>query len=306
VIVKNVRMQRPVWRRARPAVLAVPLLLGGCYPGVLSPAGYVGASDRTILLDSLGIMLAIIVPTIVLTLSFAYWFRASNKKATYLPTWAFSGRVEMVTWGVPLLTIMLLGGVTWVGAHQLDPAEPIPGGKQPLVIQGVSLDWKWLFIYPDQHVATVNELYIPAGTPVKFELTSASVMNAFFVPQLGSMIYTMNAMSSTLNLIADKPGDYRGVSAHYSGDGFADEHFTVHAVPEDQFTAWVGSTQGKGPTLDDDTYKQLMKPSMGVAPYAYGTVEPDIYNKILSQALPPSPYPANESSDNSHKTASSL
>ncbi len=202
-------------------------LLAGCAPAVLDPAGPVGTANRTLLLDSLAIMLVIVVPTILATLAFAWWFRSSNPRARRLPNWAYSGQIELVTWSIPLMTIILLGGVAWVGSHELDPARPLPskGGGPAMEVQVVALDWKWLFIYPGQKVASLNELVIPAGMPVHFTLTSASVMNAFFVPQLGSMIYVMNGMASDLNLQADKPGVFHGLSAHYSGDGFSDMHF---------------------------------------------------------------------------------
>ena len=200
-------------------------------------------ADYTILIDSLAIMLAIVVPTIVATLGFAWWFRASNTRARYLPDWAYSGQLELIVWAIPLLTIMLLGGVAWIGSHDLDPAKPLPSKDAPLEVQVVSLDWKWLFIYPDQQVASVNQLVIPAGVPVHFSLTSASVMNAFFIPQLGSMIYTMNGMTTQLNLQADAPGTFPGLSSHYSGDGFSDMHFDVEAVPADHFSAWVDATR---------------------------------------------------------------
>src|SRR5208282_5968507 len=163
-------------------------LLGGCNAVVLDPKGPIGIADKTILIDSLVIMLAIVVPTVAATLAFAWWFRASNTKATYLPDFVYSGRIELVVWAIPPLVIMLLGGVAWIGSHDLDPAKPLASDTPPLEIQGVSLDWKWLFIYPNQHIASVNQLVVPAGVPIHFSLTSASVMNAFFIPQLGSMI----------------------------------------------------------------------------------------------------------------------
>ena len=175
--------------------------------GVLDP-GPTGAANRTILVDSLAIMLAIVVPTVVATFAFAWWYRASNTRARYRPDWAFSGQLELVVWAIPLMVILLLGGVTWIGSHQLDPARPIASKAAPLEIQVVSLDWKWLFIYPDQRVATVNQLVVPVGVPLHFALTSASVMNAFFIPQLGSMIYTMNGMTTQLWLQADHAGTY--------------------------------------------------------------------------------------------------
>src|SRR5262245_40712371 len=166
------------------AILVAPFLLTACQPAILDPQGPIGLANKTILIDSVIIMLAIVVPTILATFAFAWWFRASNTRAIYLPDWEFSGRIELIVWSIPLLVIMLLGGVAWIGSHDLDPAKPIPSAAPPLEIQGVSLDWKWLFIYPDQGIASVNELVVPVGVPLRFPLTSASVMNAFFIPQL--------------------------------------------------------------------------------------------------------------------------
>src|SRR5207245_2747459 len=251
--------------------MALPLLLVGCQPALLDPRGPIGRAEKIILIDSLAIMLAIVVPTIVATLAFAWWFRASNRKARYLPTWAFSGRIELVVWSIPILVILLLGGVTWIGSHDLDPARPIASNAEPLELQVVSLDWKWLFIYPGQRVAAVNQLVVPAGVPLHFSLTSASVMNVFFVPQLGSMIYTMNGMSTELWLHADEPGSYAGRSAHFSGDGFSDMQFDVKAVSPAEFTAWVGTARGSGPTLDTPTYHALMAQSIADRPSTYAS-----------------------------------
>jgi len=280
-------------RIRRCAALATTLSLASCGPSVLNPQGYVGAGDRQILLDSLGIMLVIIVPVIIATAIVAWWFRASNTRARYMPDFVYSGSIELVIWSIPLMTIMLLGGVAWVGSHNLDPAAPLPSKTPPLDIQVVSLDWKWLFIYPKQDIASVNRLVIPVGTPVHFVLTSASVMNAFFVPQLGSMIYTMNRMADRLNLIADHPGTYYGESAMISGDGFATMHFDVDAVPADQFTTWVTAAKRSGPSLDTQTYADLTKQSMSVQPFTYRAVQPDLFLKIVTQVVPPGPGPEN-------------
>src|SRR5713226_4168360 len=226
-------------RAARCAAVVAPIVLTACQPAVLDPQGFIGLAERTILIDSLAIMLAIVVPTIAATLAFAWWFRASNRRATYLPDFKYSGRIELIVWSIPLLTILLLGGVAWIGSHDLDPAKPLASSTPPLEVQGVSLDWKWLFIYPSQRVASVNRLVVPAGVPIHFSLTSASVMNAFFIPQLGSMIYTMNGMTTQLNLQADVVGTFRGLSSHYSGDGFSDMNFEVLALPAEQFAAWI-------------------------------------------------------------------
>ena len=191
---------------ARCTIVMLAIVLTACQPAVLDPRGIIGIAEKTILIDSLAIMLAIVIPTVAATFAFAWWFRASNTRARYLPDFAYSGRLELIVWAIPLLVIMLLGGVTWIGSHDLDPAKPLASNTPPLEVQVVSLDWKWLFIYPEQHVASVNQLLVPAGVPVHFSLTSASVMNAFFIPQLGSMIYTMNGMTTQLNLQADAPG----------------------------------------------------------------------------------------------------
>ncbi len=275
-----------------PLILAL-LALTSCQPGVLDPAGPIAGAERTLLFDSLLIMLAIIGPTILAIIAFAWWFRASNPRAKRLPDFAYSGQIELVTWGVPLLTITLLGGVAWVGSHELDPAKPLPirAGEKPLEVQVVSLDWKWLFIYPDQGVASVNELAIPAGTPVHFQLTSASVMDSFYIPQLGSMIYTMNRMSSDLNLQADQPGTYWGLSTHLSGDGFSDMHFGVRALDKAGFDAWIAAAHSSGPALDAARYAELAKQSIKDPVTTFSSVDPKLYQKIVTQELAPGPGP---------------
>jgi cytochrome o ubiquinol oxidase subunit 2 len=265
------------------------VLFGGSAMNILDPQGPIGAADKTILIDSLAIMLAIVLPTIVAIFGFAYWFRASNTKAFYWPDWEYSGRIELVVWSIPALTVILLGGVAWIGAHQLDPAKPIEGPGKPLTIQAVSLDWKWLFIYPDQTIATVNTLTVPAGVPLQFQLTSASVMNVFFIPQFGSMIYTMNGMATRLNLRADRPGTFGGLSAHFSGDGFSDMHFDVHVVPAEQFSKWAQDASTAAKALDERSYQELAKPSMNNVPAIYRLADPDLFNAIVTQKLPPAP-----------------
>ena len=269
-------------------------LLAGCQPAVLDPRGPVGLANKTILVNSMAIMLAIVVPTIIATLAVAWWFRASNTRARYLPDWEFSGRIELVVWSIPVMVIILLGGVAWIGSHELDPAKPLDSKVPALEVQVVSLDWKWLFIYPDQGIASLNELVVPAGVPLHFSLTSASVMNSFFVPQLGSMIYTMNGMSTQLYLRADQPGTFAGLSAHYSGDGFSDMHFEVRALTAEQFAAWVGTTKSDHTTLDAASYTELAKQSTKVKPAVYGTAEPGLYNQIVMQHLAPGPGPGTE------------
>jgi cytochrome o ubiquinol oxidase subunit 2 len=266
-------------------LLAVLLIgaaaLGGCTEGVLDPRGPIASADRQILVNSLGIMLAIVIPTILATLGVAFWFRESNERARYRPNFRYSGRLEMLVWSIPAMTVFLVGGVAWVGSHDVSPSKPIASTEKPLRIQVASLDWKWLFIYPDQGVASVNQLTIPVGTPVSFELTSSGVMNSFFVPQLGSQIYTMAGMVSHLHLQADDPGTYRGMSAQFSGDGFSDMHFNVDAVPTEKFAQWVDLARRAGPELNAKTYADLAKPSGAVAPFTYRAVAPDLFGSIL-------------------------
>jgi cytochrome o ubiquinol oxidase subunit 2 len=275
-----------------PAVVAISvilaLMLGGCSEGVLDPKGPIASAERQILFNSLGIMLAIVIPTILATLGVAYWFRSSNTRAVYLPDFHYSGRLELLVWSIPAMTVLLVGGVAWVGAHDLDPRKPIASAAKPVAVQVVSLDWKWLFIYPDEGIASVNRLTVPVGTPLSFTLTSSGVMNSFFVPQLGSQIYTMAGMATRLQLQADRPGTYPGLSAQFSGNGFADMRFTVDAVPAAQFAQWVMAARRTGPALDPDTYADLAKPSEAVAPFTYRTVDPDLFDRILSSASQPS------------------
>ncbi len=273
----------------RYVLLAVALLgaasLGGCSEGVLDPQGPIAAAERQILFNSLGIMLAIVIPTILATLAFAYWFRASNTRARYLPEFEYSGRLELLVWSIPIMTVLLVGGVAWVGSHDLDPPKPIASAVKPVRVQVVSLDWKWLFIYPDEGVASVNHLTVPVGTPVNFELTSAGVMNSFFVPQLGGQIYTMAGMVTRLNLQADNTGTYRGISANYSGAGFSDMHFNVDAVSPEQFAQWVSAARNGGQVLDAQAYADLVKPSEAVAPFTFRAVAPGLFGTIVSADL---------------------
>jgi cytochrome o ubiquinol oxidase subunit 2 len=262
-----------------------------CHEGLLDPQGPVSAAEIAILIDASLIMLAIIVPTILATLGFAWWFRASNPRAKYRPDFSYSGRIELVVWSIPVMVILLLGGVSWIGSHRLDPATPIESSIAPLEVQVVSLDWKWLFLYPSQGIASVNLLEVPAGTPVHFKLTSASVLSAFFVPQLGSMIYTMNGMTTQLNLMADRAGAYRGMSSHFNGDGFSNMHFTLLAVEPAQFATWVAHARQAGPVLDAANYRALTRQSINVAPYTFRAADAGLFGDIVMQTLPPGPGP---------------
>jgi cytochrome o ubiquinol oxidase subunit II len=266
------------------AVVCAVMLVASCQPaGILDPRGPIAAAERLLLINTTAIMLVVVVPVILATLAFAWWYRSSNPRAGRSPDLRYEGRMEFVIWSIPALTVMLLGGVIWISSHELDPRAPIPANTDPLRVDVVALDWKWLFIYPDQGVAAVNQLVIPAGTPVNFRLTSATVMNSFFIPQLGSQIYTMGGMTTHLSLLADAPGEFPGFSANYSGDGFSQMRFIAKAVPAGDFDAWVAQVRGAGSALDDAAYAELAKPSQAVPPTTYGSVAPRLFEHIVDQ-----------------------
>lgn len=270
------------------AVAAAALALGGCNWGVLDPKGPVGIDQRLILVDSLAIMLVIVLPVLAATVAFAWWFRASNTRAFYWPEWEFSGTVEIIVWSIPLLVVVVLGGVAWYGSHELDPYKPLPlkAGEKALEVQVVSLDWKWLFIYPEQKVAAVNVLYLPTGRPVHFNITSATVWNTFFIPQLGGMIYSMAGMTTQLNLQADQAGTYRGLSAMISGEKFSDMYFDVHAVKDDEFKKWVTEAKGANDAMDTAHYAKLAQTSDTAPVSTYKDIDPNLFNSIVNLTAP--------------------
>jgi len=274
-------------------LLVLASCLAGC-TGVLDPKGPVGVAERLVLLDSVFIMLAIVIPVILATLGFAWWFRATNPRATYRPTWAFSGHLELIVWAIPTLVITFLGGIAWFGSHQLDPYKALSDSAKPLEVEVVSLDWKWLFIYPDEGIATVNQLVLPVGTPVHFRLTSSGVMNSFFVPQLGSQIYTMAGMTSQVSLQADQAGTYDGLSAQFSGEGFADMRFAVNALAAADYAKWIANAKAGNSTLDVPAYVELALPSKNVPAVTYSAVASNLFEAVVAQTLPEAPAAAGD------------
>lgn len=239
--------------------------------------------EREILLNSTVIMLAVVVPVILMAVAFSWWFRTGNTSAKRRLDWTYSGPMEVLVWGVPAAVIMFLGGIAWIGSHDLDPGKPIESANAPLEVQVVSLDWKWLFIYPELGVATVNRLVVPANRPLAMELTSGSVMNSFFVPQLGSQIYVMANMGTRLHLMADHPGTFPGFSAHYSGVGFSSMRFNVDAMPQADFDRWLVGARKGSQTLDTSAYGQLAKPGTKVTEASFAKVSPGLFQNIMSQ-----------------------
>jgi cytochrome o ubiquinol oxidase subunit 2 len=274
----------------------IGLTTSGCGQGILAPVGPIADGERLILLDALGIMLLIAVPTILATLWFAWWFRASNRAALYRPSWAYSDKLEVIVWAIPALVVLFLGGVAWIGSHQLDPARPITSAVRPLEIQVVSLDWRWLFIYPDQHIATINRLVIPVGTPVHFRITSSSVMNVFFVPRIGSEIYAMNGMATQLNLLARDVGRFPGLSAQFSGDGFSDMEFNTDVVSNQGFQDFVAGASASPNRLDEAEYSALSRQSRSTEVKLFGKVASGMFDDIVSRRLPPGRGPMSSAS----------
>jgi cytochrome o ubiquinol oxidase subunit 2 len=267
------------WLRAI-SMTSAAMLLASCNEGVLDPHGPVGKAEKIILYDATAIMLAVVVPVIVLTLVFAWWFRAKNKRAQYRPDWEYSGRIEMIIWSIPALIILFLGGIAWTGSHDLDPPAPLADSTAPLDIEVISLDWRWLFIYPHEGIASLNRLVVPAGVPLRFRLTSTTVMNSFFVPQLGTQIYAMPNMVTRLNLEADQPGTFEGLSAQFSGDGFSDMRFDLVATEAEAFKAWVDTTKTQGGDLDARTFEELERPAKPDGVQTYAQVSEGLFERI--------------------------
>lgn len=276
------------------AAIAPLALIAACKPVVLSPSGDVAAQQRDLLLMSTGLMLLIIIPVMALVVFFAWKYRASNRDAEYDPEWHHSTRLELVIWAAPLLIIIALGALTWVGTHLLDPyrrldrisaATPIEADYSPLQVQVVSMDWKWMFIYPEYGIATINELAVPVDRPVEFSLTSTSVMNAFYIPAMAGMIYTMPAMETKLNGVFNVGGVYDGFSSHYSGHGFSYMRFKAHALDQAGFDAWIEQARTEGTTLGRTEYMALEKPSEKEPIQRFNNVDPELWHGIVNMCV---------------------
>lgn len=279
---------------ARLGLLSLALPLTACNMVVMKPSGDIANQQAQLIVASTLLMMLIIVPVIILTLTFAWRYRASNKEATYSPEWDHSTRLELIIWGAPLLIIIALGAMTWISTHKLDPyrplerldaQRPIPAGVEPLVVEVVALDWKWLFLYPEQGIATVNELAAPVDRPILFKITSSTVMNAFYVPAMAGMIYAMPGMQSQLNAVINKPGVYDGFSANFSGDGFSHMRFKFHGLSNDEFSAWVDRNKADGVELNRELYQTLEKPSEKEPIRRFASVAPGLFDAIVNRCV---------------------
>jgi cytochrome o ubiquinol oxidase subunit II len=249
---------------------------------VLNPYGPVALAERGLMVAALLFMLIVAIPVLGLLFFFAWRYRASNTKAAYTPNWRHGKLEELVWWAIPLEIILILGAITWTSTHELDPRKGI-STEPPLVVQVVALDWKWLFIYPEQGVATVNYLALPVGKPVKFEVTADAPMNSFWIPQLSGQIYAMTGMVNELNVLADKPGTFKGMSANYSGEGFAHMRFTAEAMSQEEFVGWIAFVHQDPDLLDLPAYQNLAAPAVLPDPVYYGQVAPGMLSQIVSK-----------------------
>ncbi|RYE55260.1 MAG: ubiquinol oxidase subunit II, partial [Hyphomicrobiales bacterium] len=287
--------QRLLRRLSAAALLAATGLLSACADEVLNPAGDIALQQRDIIYISTALMLLIIVPVLILIVVFAWRYRAGND-ATYDPDFDHSTSLELVIWSAPLLIIICLGALTWWSTHLLDPFRPVnrvAAGKpvdpnvKPLVVQVVSLDWKWLFIYPEQGVATVNELALPVDRPVRFDLTSTNMMNTFYAPTLAGMIYTMPGMRSVLHAVLNRPGTFEGLSANYSGAGFSHMRFKLYGVDQPDFDKWVARVKASGPALDTNRYLEVAKPSEKVPAMYFSSADLTLFDRIYKRCVEP-------------------
>lgn len=287
-------LSRPAFRSM--ILLAVPALVSGCSTVVLNPAGDVAAQQGNLVVIATALMLLIIVPVMALIALFAWRYRHANTGATYTPDWHHSTALELVIWAAPLLIIISLGAVTWTSTHLLDPYRPIgridaqraiSANAKPLRVQVVALDWKWLFIYPEYGIATVNEMAAPIDRPIEFELTASNVMNAFYVPNLAGMIYAMPGMTTKLNAVVNRPGNFTGFSSNFSGDGFSGMHFRFHAVPKQAFDGWVQRIRAGGGTLDRAGYTKLAKPSADTPIMRFAAVTPGLFDAAANRCVAP-------------------
>ncbi|MEM9632229.1 MAG: ubiquinol oxidase subunit II [Pseudomonadota bacterium] len=271
--------------------LSLAPLLGGCNFVVMNPSGDIASQQADLIIYSTVLMLIVVLPVMALTVFFAIKYRSSNKEAKYEPEWHHSTNLEIIIWSVPMAIILCLAGLTWVATHRLEPYSPlsriseeipIDENVEPLVIQAVAMDWKWLFIYPEQGVAVVNEVAAPVNRPIKFEITSSTVMNSLYIPALAGQIYAMAGMQTELNAVINEEGSYKGFSANYSGAGFSQMHFQFHGLENGGFENWVEKVRSGPDELDRTAFLQLDQPSIAHPVTYYNSVVPELWDAIIN------------------------
>ena len=265
-------------------VLLFILTRGSSFP-LLFPSGSVGVGERDLMIRATLLMLIVVVPVILLAIFIAWHYREGNKKAAYTPNWEQSKLEELVWWSIPLEIVLVLAALTWTSTHELDPVKHIPSEEPSYVIQVVALPWKWLFIYPEEGVASVNEVAIPLHRSVEFDITADAPMNSFWIPALGGQMYAMTGMTTVLHLEATEAGAYPGMSANYSGEGFAQMKFTARALSPDDFSTWVAQARSSNEVLSEKSYAALRKPST-TGPVRYYSKVDMPFTNILSSFMP--------------------
>ena len=260
----------------------------------MKPFGDIAQQQSQLIITAMVLMLLIVVPVIVLTLWFAWRYRSANTAATYTPQWDHSTRLELLIWGAPLLIIIALGAVTWISTHKLDPYRPLEridakrplvAGVKPFVVEVVALDWKWLFVYPELGIATVNELAAPVDRPIEFKITASTVMNSFYVPALAGQIYAMPGMQTKLHAVINTAGVYDGFSANYSGKGFSHMRFKFLGLPPTEFAQWVQMNKTAGSAFGRVDYLKLEQPSEKEPVRRYASVDSGLYEAILNRCV---------------------
>ncbi len=279
------------------AITLAAMQLGDNNVAVLNPRGTIAEQQRSLLFFTVLLSSLVIVPVFVLTVLISWKFRGNNKKARYTPNWDHNPKLELIWWGIPFTIIFILSIITWVTTHSLDPYKPLDSDKEPVNIQVVAMQWKWLFIYPDEDIATVNFFQIPVDTPINLEITADAPMNSFWVPQLGGQIYAMNGMVTKLHLEADEAGDYHGVSANISGEGFADMRFVARASSQNEFEDWVDKIKQSPEELDLDRYNQLALPAVVDEPLQFTSKDKQLYDTIVMKFMKPHGMPHNEGNE---------
>ncbi|ARR46364.1 MULTISPECIES: ubiquinol oxidase subunit II [Vibrio] len=270
---------------SRISLVATILMLAGCNSALLDPKGSIGVQEKELIITALLLMLIVVIPVILMTIYFAYRYRESNTGEEYAPDWSHSTKIEVVVWTIPIIIIAILAAITWRSTHELEPSKPIESDVKPITIEVVSLDWKWLFIYPEENIATVNYVAFPKDVPVQFKLTSDNIMNAFFIPRLGTQIYAMPGMVTKLNLIANHTGDYKGFASNYSGEGFSQMKFTASAM-EDRtaFLNWVQQVKASPDRIEDwEQFRSLASPTVAEPVKLFSSVPPFLFTDVVTQ-----------------------